>query len=228
MARILPGAAISDIRGKVGGSVFQRSAQGLTMRAKTSPINPRSIAQSSQRSLTASLQTTWQQLEADDRVAWESWSIFQGLTVGQFSTSGMSGQQAFILVNTYLLLQGVAGLTSPIFTPYNLPTSLAELVTDTDNLSILFPDMPDEATYTPIVRISLPLQPARNAKPAGTRLLLPTGIRIAQNWSITDAYKSRFGFIPSENDILWVEYGFQQIDNGTLSIFAQTKLVVGT
>ena len=116
MALFLPGQIISDIRGKLGGSVFQKSAAGLTIRNKTSAVNRSTISQSVTRSIIKQVQNSWQTLTDDERNTWNSYQDFQGLKQKNIIGNKITGHQLFLKVNTKFLQYGQAVLTVPTFT----------------------------------------------------------------------------------------------------------------
>lgn len=71
MAKVKYGALMVDARGKVGGTVFSRSAQGATMRNKVTPVNPRSAAQQAARTMLSVYSAQWRMLLQAQRNAWE-------------------------------------------------------------------------------------------------------------------------------------------------------------
>jgi hypothetical protein len=226
VARVLLGALASDVRGSVGGATFQRSANGLTLKAKTSPVNPRTTSQSSNRSAMFYLQTLWLALTADQRTAWSHWAQFQNLSTGQLNTSRMSGQQAFMQINRYRLMTGKTVISDPVFTPYNLPSSSIEFQSSGATMNIVFPSQTNGEAYVPLVFSSFVLSPGRTSRPHGVRFVALDNVTGNITWLATLPYTQLFGTLPTEEDRLWVQYGFQQVDNGCLSVFTQQIVTV--
>ena len=63
MALVQTGSVITDIRGKVGGHVFQGNTHGLVLKNKSNPVNKLSTNQTLRRSALSTIQIAWQQLE---------------------------------------------------------------------------------------------------------------------------------------------------------------------
>lgn len=226
MARVQVGPIVSDLRGKVGGNILQRSAHGLTLRALHKPVNPRTPLQATMRADMARLQMAWQQLTDNQRTAWSRWAEFQNLLTGKFIQAAQTGQQTFIQVNRYRLLTGQALLEDPVFTPYSQPIPTLALDNAGANLTATFDGMLDSSLYAPILFLSFPLTPTRNAKPAGVRYLNPVSNVTDTTWTYGQSYIDAFGALPDDNARLWAQFGVQQIDNGALSIFQSTIVVV--
>jgi hypothetical protein len=226
MARIVPGAIISDIRGKVGGGIFQKSAQGLSLRSATTPTNTSSQSQMQNRSQLFYLQLAWQQLTEDQRNAWSAWSAYQNLNSGQFVVAQYTGQQSFIQVNRYRTLTGLAVLSDPVFTPYDMP---APVITLARQGSLLFLDLGTDlvhTAYAAIFFVSPPLPPARNCRPAMVRLMQPLTFFSANSWQLEGPYVAAFGKLPPVDNRVWYQLGIQQKSNGALSIFTEGTIVV--
>jgi len=105
MALCTFGGGVTEIRGKIGGTVFSRGAGGAIMRKNTMPINPRSPLQNMRRSRVAFLSTYWSKtLTPQQRTDWIAYA--QGTTwtnrLGQ--TIQINGLAAFLRVNALKFL----------------------------------------------------------------------------------------------------------------------------
>jgi hypothetical protein len=221
MARAQLGAILSDLRGKVGGGIFQRSAQGLTLRTATTPINAQSATQQSNRAQMFSLQQSWGALSEDTRTSWEAWASYQGITIGTYVTAATSGQLAYIQVNRYRLATGLAVLSSPVFTPYSQPSPTLSLRLVTAVFTLRLTGMQDEDLYRPILQLSNRLPPARNARPNNVALMVPFVSEGATDWTITAPFLAAYGAQAPVGARLWYSLMVQQVDNGALSIQTQ-------
>jgi hypothetical protein len=220
MARVMTSAIVSDVRGKVGGSVFQRSAQGLSLRTHTTPVNTRTASQMSNRSMLYQLQVAWMALSADARLSWDAWSQYQNLSTGYFSTSKMTGQQAYIQLNRYRLMLGLARLDAPVFTPYDLPLFSITLSANDGNLTIDFVGMTDHTAYYPIIRFSSIIPPSRNNTSVPLRFVAGSWAA-TQIWAFGVNYITVFGHTPVTGERLILETGVLQTSNSTLSVFTK-------
>lgn len=71
-ARIKTSVLLSDLRGKEGNVVFQKSRSGLISREKVNPSNPRTADQQANRALLASVSSGWGALGDEKRKLWDS------------------------------------------------------------------------------------------------------------------------------------------------------------
>ena len=70
MASIRFGALVADVKGSIGGVVFQSNGSGAMVRTKTIPTNKRTALQIYQRSNMAVYSAKWRNLSAGDQQMW--------------------------------------------------------------------------------------------------------------------------------------------------------------
>ncbi len=131
MATIKLGAALADIRGKVGGAIFSRNKGGAYMKAFTQPTNPRTNAQQERRALFGTLMSQWRNLSQAQRNSFinNAPNYPQTNKVGEVSI--LSGSQLYVKANMTLL---GAGLSQINFLP-PAPVGLTKAQLGTYNLS---------------------------------------------------------------------------------------------
>lgn len=227
MAVIKPGPLVADVRGKVGGSVFQGGQGGLVLRNNTTPINPASNLQLSQRALYFRLQVDWSNLTDAQRQQWEQWALFQNNTQGRFSTLFQSGQVAFVQANYYRLVSGLAELATPVFTPLQVQLSLSGITSDigVPNLIVVCTSADSAADVRPIIRVSSVTKPTRRSNKES--LLLVTPLSYASfDYDITASYTEKFGTLPPVGGVVFIQFMYQSTENGALSIQATTRVIV--
>jgi hypothetical protein len=167
------------------------------------------------------LQIAWQALTDSQRKSWAAWADYQAISVGQFVVGSISGQQAFLQLNRYRLLQAQAILSTPIFLPYTLPSPTLALDRYTGPLYMHLSLSVAETTYKPFLYLSPPLPPARESRPNFVRLMVPLTFVSGSIWSVQAPYITAFGAIPDVGKKVWYQLGLQQTDCGALSIFTQ-------
>lgn len=226
MARIQPGPLISDIRGKLGGIIFQGGRNGLTCKVGASKIITQSSSQQDNRSDMFAIANAWQSLTESQRLTWGSWSVFQNLKTGTFGTSNMTGQQAYIQVNRYRLIAGLACLEDPVFTPYSLGQEFPVWYFDSLCLKIVFSANITDSNAIPIVSFSPIVQPSRMASPS-SYICCRTLTYNAHTWNFYVDYLARYGFIPAAGQYVFVKWMLLQLDNSTLSP-QTTEKITGT
>jgi len=145
MATIKLGAALADIRGKVGGAIFSRNKGGAYMKAFTKPTNPRTNAQQERRALFGTLMSQWRNLSQAQRNSFINNSVNYPQTNKVGEVSILSGAQLYVKCNMTLL---GAGLSQINFLP-PAPVGLVKAQLGTYNVSNPFTW--DSVLDTPLV-----------------------------------------------------------------------------
>jgi len=202
MALITLGALASDIKGKVGGTVFQRSASGLVMRNERGHINKRTSTQITQRNSLSVIQAAWINLSNADRTAWDSYAIFRLLSQRKNPNAKLTGHQIFVKENLirYTISTLVTGITTRIIeTPYfNSPPeapTITEIENDAGALNVSTSASYIIPTSYYILKITAPLSASQLSRNNKYQLMLwaqATG----NPFDITTAYLSKFGLLP--------------------------------
>jgi hypothetical protein len=120
MAKVTLGAAISDLKGSVGGWTFQRNKSGLYVRSK--PIGKSALSPIYQ-SLSKLPKTTgheWHQLSASEQNEWNVYAAANNFTDKFGNVKTISGYNWFMAQNAVTDITGTSKITSPI--PYSPPT----------------------------------------------------------------------------------------------------------
>lgn len=218
MAIITPSALVSNIKGKIGGTVFQGSTQGISMRNKPTKIGQGSQAQQRVRQINAYLNYVWSNFSNADRQVWQAFSTFVngvGKTKNQ-KNSNNSGKMHFMAINFYCMLYGKDIVTAPTFTnppPIFVPcpplyTSSATLM---DYLGTL-----DADTQILVTKVSLPQSnPTRTTNTGFRTLVYPQVSGDIQDWAT--AYRNTFGIDLICGKYYWVSLQVINYIEGTLS-----------
>lgn len=113
MAKIKLSALVSEMRGKLNGSVFSKNRGGAYIRTKVTPVNPQSLAQGLVRATLTNLSQAWRGLTEAERLAWcGAVSSFTGTDIfGDIKTP--SGINLFNKLNLNLATIGVAPINLP-------------------------------------------------------------------------------------------------------------------
>ena len=140
MASIKLGAYVTEIRGKVGGTVFSKSANGSYTKNFSKPVNTNTGRQQTVRGLFSQVSQYWRQLSDEEREAWAAAAPefpYQN-RVGETST--YTGSQLFAKLNMARFQQdpGAEYMTNPP-SPSSLTaiySAVATLATDSPNVNI--------------------------------------------------------------------------------------------
>lgn len=108
MALIKLGGGVTGMSGSIGGTTFARNASGAYARARTVPINRKTLAQVKIRAIMSQLKTAWLALSAAERTAWATYAGNVAMSNRLGETVYLSGFNQFCRTNGALLYQGAA------------------------------------------------------------------------------------------------------------------------
>lgn len=102
MATIKFGIGIADIRGKIGGTVFQRNKNGAFARTLHKPINSNTVYDQYWKANVSFYSKLWRQLTDEDRSSWAVAAIQFPQTNRVGDTVFLSGYQLYQKTNQNL------------------------------------------------------------------------------------------------------------------------------
>lgn len=109
MAKVLWGAMVGDVRGKLGGDAFSRNRSGAYVRKAPSPVNPNTQRQQEQRSaMTQAVQYWRDTCTAAQRAAWLEYAQATPLVDGFGLKQTHPGNVMFVRYNSVMIRQGKA------------------------------------------------------------------------------------------------------------------------
>ena len=113
MAIFIPGVAVSQASGRVGGTIFSRNRGGAYMRNGSIPTTVTTLFAQQIKAITAAQSQAWAGLAEGVREQWVEWAAQNPVInrLGQSRT--LSGHQAFVQINARLVYGGFAALDSP-------------------------------------------------------------------------------------------------------------------
>jgi hypothetical protein len=209
MAKVTFTAAVSNISGRLAGSVFQRSNGGPQLRTKVSPRNQQSTSQSALRANLGSLSTSWGALTPAQRLTW-------------FNNAGGTpfGFTLYVKRNQTLFLAGLPLITSFVHgkPPLNLLQAANSSPSEPFNVGIDVNVPTCPSGYTQVNRWSQWVPPGRSFI-TRTRFVLTI-----DNFA-WDADASGYNFDPAAADFppapgwhMLVAYGAVENASGVLSL----------
>lgn len=224
MARIQLSSIISDIRGKIKGSIFQRTSGGLIIRSQTTPVNKNSIRQNKTRNFTFILQQEWRLLSTAERQTWLQFTNFNPIQQMNNSKLFINAQQAFIKLNSYRLEYGFNIITSPEFskceiTPVDVDISLAGV-----NLFINVNRVMQSQFEFLIIFLTVNLPPTIN-NPGSTLKLIKFTTTDSDTFNIKNEYIDIFGALPQSGTKVFFKFTNADKFSGLLFPF-KTKSVI--
>lgn len=113
MAKVKYSALVSEMSGKLNGSVLAKNRSGSYIRTKITPVNPQTIAQTAVRNRLSAMSQAWKGLTEAQRSAWNS-AVEDWQKTNIFGdTVKPSGQNLFVGVNANVLNAGGTQLSNP-------------------------------------------------------------------------------------------------------------------
>lgn len=129
MALIQLGAFLTDISGKIGGTVFSKNRGGSYAKNKVIPNNPQTIAQSLARGRFGALSSAWRSLTQGARDSWTAATNSFPRINRLGKTVILSGNALYTSLNSNLLDVGLPQLE---FAP--TPVGVTEFITEINTL----------------------------------------------------------------------------------------------
>jgi hypothetical protein len=160
MALVKWSAIVSEMRGKMNGTVFARNRYANYARNKVTPYNPQTPAQQNIRMMFAQLSKTWRQLTQDERDAWNR-AVEEFLKTNIFGdTYRPAGYNLFIRINMNLFLIGQPMITLPpvpvVVDSIRIIKTIIEASTNTFDIIV---EVRGGMTHIPLSYVSRPLSP---------------------------------------------------------------------
>lgn len=158
MAIIELGGFVTNIRGSIGGTTFQKSGGGLVARNKPRSTGRGTQSQLTVRHINAQMNNAWTNFTQSQRDVWASFAVFnngQGKT-NRGRKSANTGKTQFLAVNMWCLQYGKPIVVTPQFVPPEQAFIPAPpLFTETDNMMNYVGSL-DTTQQILVTRISLP------------------------------------------------------------------------
>lgn len=113
MATIKFGAIVTDMRGKLGGHVFQKGNQSRVMKTGTLPKGRKTSIVQVRNNQLAQLRSDWNDLTVTNKQAWQLAAPNYTFKSKFGDQQAYNGYQFFLFLNMNLAKIGVASLTTP-------------------------------------------------------------------------------------------------------------------
>lgn len=195
MAKILFGALMVDMRGKVNGTVFAKNKGGAYARTKVTPNNPQTAAQNLVRSRLTGRSQAWRALGALVIAAWNA-AVSNFPRTNVFGNQQiLSGHQLYVGLNNQLQAAGASTISSPP-TPVGAAAISAlslDAAVGADSFSVTYGPTPVPANTAMIIEASPQVSPGKTNV---NSLYRQIGVEAAADTSPGDlfaAYTKKFG-----------------------------------
>jgi len=99
MARVKFGVAVASIDGSIGGSTFQRSGYGYSLRNKPSQRSSGTAAQNSRRTALSVVLSAWHNLSTSEKQLWDNFCAYRQQQSRYNNNAYLSGYALFMKYN---------------------------------------------------------------------------------------------------------------------------------
>jgi hypothetical protein len=228
MAKIKLSAVVSEMRGKLNGSVFSKNRGGAYVRNKVTPVNPQTTSQGNVRSKLTALSQGWRSLTETQRNAWNTAvSNFTGTDIfGDIKTP--SGINLYTKINLNLANAGQSQLNLPPLPGsvgvFNSLTITATATTPA--LTVAFTQTGVAAGQTVIVEATTQLSAGKNFVKSEFRKIGTFTGGTATPYNALAAYTAKFGTLVAGQKIF---IRFKAISNttGQAGQYTTNSVIVG-
>lgn len=113
MAKVILGPTVSDVRNKIGNTVFTKVRFGNMIRVKVSPTQPRTARQVAQRSALTTYARGWDALTATEIAAWNAFAVANPVKDVFGQSIKLTGMQMYVRLNVAISNVGGTAITTP-------------------------------------------------------------------------------------------------------------------
>ena len=232
MARITLSGLLSNISGRINGTVFQRTQGGLIMRNESGKINSNTLRANSQKVGMAQIQGDWQTLTDQDRLLWKTYSLYLNKKQKKNPNLIINGQQLFININAirYALSPVITLfqpylLVTPVMIPIPKPINILSITADLSGLIIHLDRATDNSKEVIICYLSAPLQGSQQSI-YQKMVLIKNVTNDDDTFSATSYYVEVYGRVPNVGEWLQTKIALYSTDNENYSSFSYNRIQV--
>jgi len=226
MARVKTTAIVSDIRGKLNGSVFQGNNGILSLRQYKVPCNRRTSAQEYQRNVMDSVQRAWRALSSSEQLIWDSYAAGLRKSSRNTATVFVSGHALFLKLNSYRLMCGYAVFTAPQACGNSWTNVDWEVSNSSGSLLIVSSACVNPASTYYIIELSGAILPTQNFN-SGLSRYIAVDWNVNSFFDVSESYIAAFGTVPAIGQTIWVKSTPIDAVSGLPGITTVRKVVVG-
>lgn len=232
MARVKTSAIISDISGKLNGSVFQRTQGGLCIRNQSGKINSNTLRSNQRKVGMSAVQGDWQGLTVAQRLLWETYAVYLNKKQKHSNSLIINGHQLFLNINSlrYDLSSSNALfqpylLSSPVLNPLPQPINVSLIVINFGDITVTLDRAVDVSKEVVILFLSRPLSPSQQT--ANQKMTLMKSPTIAgTDFIVTDYYEEVYGRILAVGEYVQSRVAIYNTDNQNYSSYSVQRILV--
>jgi len=228
MARIKFSGLVTEIRGSVGGTTFQRNAYGYTVKNKANMVNPNSLSQQTQQTTLFKCVNSWGQLTSAQRDEVDSWASANPQYSKNNPDSQLSGFAVWVRwwifnityrLNNYPSYVGVYDPVPAIAAMTFTLTSLAGVLT------LGRVALPDDNVWAGGVFLSPSTSESKNFAGSSLRFINDF-VSTTGTSDITSQYTNVFGAIPTPGQTILGKYGLLHENSLYATAYTSFKITV--
>jgi len=225
MARIQLSGLLSDIAGKVGGSIFQKGQSGHIIRNLTCPCKIRTPAQENIRGISVRLHKAWIDLPSTFRKYWTKYAWYRKVLQKGSLYKILNGHQLFLRLNHYRLLYGYSILKKPTWYGQLDPLFELEIFLEGSQLMILSNIYFKSSYFFYIIFLTYPKKNSINNPGSTYRIMIGDFNKPYKN-DITDAYYNVYNYNLQPGDTIFFKYTVAHKLTGMFRTFTVKKVTL--
>ncbi len=234
MAIVKVSGLITDINGKMNGSVFQRNQAGLSLRSQPGVRKSFTYNQQLNKGTMSSVQSAYRSLSAADLLLWEQYAIFLNKKQKKNVGKSISGQALFIFQNQLraIAARDISGILplvidTPVIQVDPAPIAIVNLILNFADLDVVFDHELVSADEFLVIKMSRPLL-ASQASGYNKMVIIKYVEEDDVALNVGPNYIEVYGRLPVEGEYVNCEVvlGMKET-NGITSRFAQRLIVEG-
>ena len=227
MALIKTTAIVSEISGKINGTVFSKNRYGAYARTKVTPVNRNTNAQQGARGILTQVSQAWRGLTDNQRKGWDEGSKNFTRTNVFGDIRNLSGANLFSRLNANLLhLGGVAIEVCPL--PVSIPAmaSLSGVADNSANTMALTFAPAIDASVKVEVYATAGLSAGKNFVKSEYKKIATKTVAFLTDGSIATDYIAVFGAVPPAGTKVFVKVKHYDATSGQPGAVIQTSFIV--
>lgn len=227
MTKVKYSALVSDMSGKLNGSVMSRNRAGSYIRNKVTPVNPNTAAQAEVRSRLTTNAQAWAGLTQAQRDSWNA-------SVGAFAKTDIfgdlknpSGFNLYCRINNNLTMVGETAVSTPPTSSEVATVTIGALTAanGTPALSLVTSGAVPADTVM-VVNATPGLSAGVSFVKSELRQISQAAAAATSPHNLLSAWNTKFGSIPAAGKKIFVEIYFINTTTGAMSGRQKTSAIV--
>lgn len=232
MARVQLGMSITDISGKVGGTVFQNTQGGTIMRNQPGIKNTFTSSRQRVKNGMQYIQQSWRELTLDKIAVWNAYAIFLNKSQHHNLNRIIGGQHLFIFQNqqryackSFIPSLAPVVITDPVIQPDPDQILITSVTNTAGTITVLLSRALSASGFV-ILKMSQPLRASQTSGYNKKNIIQANLIGIGDTFDITTAYTAIYGRVPSTGSYVNCSIALGLVDSNGMSVTAEQRITV--